>query len=67
MRYVSTERASESKAAYEATVIELHGDGVLQDVTPPQVRFILLLSVRGVEEFVPWWTEPSAHQRELVV
>ena len=64
---MNTERAGESEVAYEAAVVELHGDGVLQDVAPPQVRFILLLSVRGVEEFILWRAEPSAHQGELVV
>ena len=64
---MNIEYTGESKAAYKATVIKLHSNGVLQDVAPPQIRFVLLLGIRWVEEFILWWAEPSAHQGELVV
>ena len=32
---MSTERVGGQREAYEATVIELHGNRVLKDITPP--------------------------------
>lgn len=48
-------------------MVELHGSGILQDAAPPQIRFILLLCIRRVEEFIRRWTEPPTHQGEFVV
>ena len=48
-------------------MIELHGCGILEDVTPPEIRAVGGLAIIGVEQLIGWRCDASAHERELVV